>query len=294
MSVTSPVQPATQECIVCMERKANVRFRPCGHEMCDVCIKDYQRNNESGSSVVRKGSSATSCHFCRGDIEETIAIGPPSQVLEEIVEIDASLVQALAEQHEAQVALMRARARQADENSSMGPKAEAGADGGATRQTRAPLPPGLPGTASAAPSSSHHSAMSTKAAADSSRENSHATVGPSHQWAVAPQLQQGVWAPPSGSPAAASQAPSWRRAEDGQLPPAPSSSTSAAGSCWPNEGCPPWSNIRPSSSQKAAADGDDFEKDDSVHPNPDLDSDPNPVTPTQVTTLRRMARFGRS
>ena len=153
MSVTSPVQPATQECIVCMERKANVRFRPCGHEMCDVCIKDYQRNNESGSSVVRKGSSATSCHFCRGDIEETIAIGPPSQVLEEIVEIDASLVQALAEQHEAQVALMRARARQADENSSMGPKAEAGADGGATRQTRAPLPPGLPGTASAAPSS---------------------------------------------------------------------------------------------------------------------------------------------
>ena len=90
------VDPAElEECPICLDAKAIIKLKPCGHAACDKCIDNWMMNSTSFATTIRTGKSVTTCPLCRATVQDTVALAASASAGEE--EISAAEVRAAAE-----------------------------------------------------------------------------------------------------------------------------------------------------------------------------------------------------
>ena len=79
---------------------------PCGHAACDKCIDSWMMNKTSFAQTLRNGNSVTSCPLCRANVEDTVALGPPTESIDDSNDAevyDHQTLQALAKQRQEEI-----------------------------------------------------------------------------------------------------------------------------------------------------------------------------------------------
>ena len=66
-----------EDCPICMEWKADIQMKPCGHEVCGGCLDQWMSQRSSFAQTLRNGCSDTTCPLCRTAVEETLPVGRP-------------------------------------------------------------------------------------------------------------------------------------------------------------------------------------------------------------------------
>ena len=92
-----------EDCPICFEQKAIIQMTPCGHAACDKCIDSWMMNKTSFAQTLRNGNSVTSCPLCRANVEDTVALGPPTESIDDSNDAevyDHQTLQALAKQRQ--------------------------------------------------------------------------------------------------------------------------------------------------------------------------------------------------
>eukprot|EP00965_Chrysotila_dentata_P047439 1573496-Pleurochrysis_carterae.AAC.4 len=68
-------------CPVCMEEKAYVQMKPCGHTLCGGCLDLWTTQRSSFAQTLLTGSSVTTCPLCRAGVQETATVSQQEQLL---------------------------------------------------------------------------------------------------------------------------------------------------------------------------------------------------------------------
>ncbi|KAL1528099.1 hypothetical protein AB1Y20_009464 [Prymnesium parvum] len=64
------------DCPICYQEKADIRMKPCGHDVCGSCLDQWMSQRSSFAQTLRNGNSETTCPFCRTSVQETmVAVG---------------------------------------------------------------------------------------------------------------------------------------------------------------------------------------------------------------------------
>ena len=133
-----------EDCPICLEVKAIMKMEPCGHSACDKCIDSWMMNRTSFAQTLRTGSSVTSCPLCRADVQDTVALGPPTDMDDLDDELmDHAELQALAKRRQQEV--IQAAREQRSLSGSSASQAAADAANNAWASSKPPKTQAVPG-----------------------------------------------------------------------------------------------------------------------------------------------------